>query len=181
MLSWPEGLEKGAEKFTKIEESNSSIPEAPSPGELIMLVMHVIQIQHKPKMSSIFTSRRASITNLLFQVLSSVEVGKEMNICSLHLTAYQVWRCLRKVASSQIALSPRYLWVKLQSSPLLKLYPIHQLTHYVGRLRHTMSVMNKKTLVVCGGVFTANTCILWSKDSPDNVWEFFALLRSLFQ
>ena len=51
---------------------------------------------------------------------------------------------------------------------------------FVGRLKHTMTVMNKNTLVVCGGIYTTDTCISWNKDSPDNVWEFFALLRLLF-
>ena len=55
------------------------------------------------------------------------------------------------------------------------------LTQFVGRLDQTMSVMNKNTLVVCGGYYTEDTCISWSKDSPDNAWEFFSLLRSLFQ
>jgi len=46
----------------------------------------------------------------------------------------------------------------------------------LGRIHHTMSVLNTNTLVVCGGFYTTDTCISWSKDSPDNVWEFFALL-----
>ena len=61
------------------------------------------------------------------------------------------------------------------------MFPSYQLTQFLGRLTHTMSVVNNKTLVVCGGLYTTDTCISWSKDSPDNVWEFFALLRSHFQ
>ena len=52
---------------------------------------------------------------------------------------------------------------------------------FLGRIHHTMSVLNKNTLVVCGGLYTTHTCISWSKDSPDNVWQFFASLRYIFQ
>ena len=61
------------------------------------------------------------------------------------------------------------------------MFSIDHLTQFLGRIHHTMSVLNKNTLVVCGGFYTTDTCISWSKDSPDNVWEFFALLRYLLQ
>ena len=61
------------------------------------------------------------------------------------------------------------------------MFPIDNVTQFLGRIHHTMSVLNKNTLVVCGGFYTTDTCISWSKDSPDNVWEFFALLRYLLQ
>ena len=62
------------------------------------------------------------------------------------------------------------------------MFPIDHLTQFLGRIHHTMSVLNTNTLVVCGGFYTTDTCISWSKDSPaDNVWEFFALLRYLLQ
>ena len=80
MLSFPEeGGERDVEK--PIEESQSSIPEA-QPGELLM------QIQYKNQ--TIFT-RRASTTVLLFQVLSSVEAGREahMDISVLQLRVFQ--------------------------------------------------------------------------------------------
>lgn len=44
------------------------------------------------------------------------------------------------------------------------------------RLLHTTSVFKNGTLVVCGGMYTKNTCISWNRASPDNVWEFAATL-----
>jgi len=44
------------------------------------------------------------------------------------------------------------------------------------RLLHTTSVFKNGTLVVCGGMYTENTCISWNRASPDNVWEFAATL-----
>merc|ERR1719341_1017900 len=46
----------------------------------------------------------------------------------------------------------------------------------IGRTHHTMSVLNKNTLVVCGGIWTRDTCISWTRGSAHNAWEIFATL-----